>query len=95
MRICFFKENVTNLEDKEMRENKITSPRQSMDQPALDEPQLHSDQFHSPEEAGDVSDRNLTQSRSLSASEEQKACLTVQPNRILSGVSIQDYFSRH
>ncbi|XP_060782309.1 phosphoinositide 3-kinase adapter protein 1 [Neoarius graeffei] len=85
-------ENVTNLEDKEMRENKITSPRQSMDQPALDEPQLHSDQFHSPEEAGDVSDRNLTQSRSLSASEEQKACLTVQPNRILSGTPVDIYF---
>lgn len=78
-----------NLEDKEATENDFPSPPQSMDQPDSDEPhQFPTDQLHTPENGVDVSDKNLTQTRSLSASEEQKTCLTVQPNRILCGVSI-------
>lgn len=79
-----------------MAENTIPLPEQIMDQPASEEPhQLHLDQFPSPEEDLDGVDGSFIQSRSLSVSEEQKACLTVQPNRILCGVSIQHYFSWH
>lgn len=96
MGIRFFKGNIANLEDEVTTENKIPSPEQSMDQPAPEEPhQIHSDQFPSPEEDVDVSDDTLTQSRNQSVSEEQKPYLTVQPNRILCGVSVPDYFSWH
>lgn len=89
MRISSLKENITNVEDERTTEYKTPSPKQSMAQLTLDETDLlHSDHFQSPQEDVDVLDENLTQSRSLSVSEEQKACLTVQPNRILCGVSI-------
>ncbi|XP_058242807.1 phosphoinositide 3-kinase adapter protein 1 [Hemibagrus wyckioides] len=85
-------ENMINLEDKEATENNFPSPQQSMDQPDSEEPhQLPSDQFHTPENEVDVSDENLTQTRSVSASEEQKACLSVQPNRILCGTPVDIY----
>lgn len=92
--ICFFKENVANFENVVTTENNIPSPV-SMDQPAPEEPhQLHSDQFQPPEDNVPVSDESLSHSRSQSVSEEQKTCLTVQPNRILCGVSILNLFSR-
>ncbi|MCJ8730360.1 hypothetical protein PDJAM_G00183440 [Pangasius djambal] len=85
-------ENITNLANEVMTANKIPSPKQSMDQSAPEEDhQLHSAHFHSPEEDVDVSHGNVTQSMSLSASEEQKACLTVQPNRILCGTPVDIY----
>lgn len=91
MRICYFKENLIKFEEEVTTENTIPSRKQIMDQPDPEEShELHSDQFHSAGEDVDVSDGNLTPYRNLSVSEEQKSCLTVQPNRILCGVSIQD-----
>lgn len=71
-------------------ENNIPSPTKMVAQPAPEEPHLFpSDHFHIPRDCVEVSDKILTQFRRLSASEEQTACLTVQPNRILCGVSVQ------
>lgn len=92
VKICFLKEHI-NLEDKESSENSIPSPSQSMDQSAPDEPHpLPSDLVHTADDEVDVSDENFTRTISLSASEEQKTCFTVQPNRILCGVSTHDTY---
>lgn len=93
LRICFLKENIAHLEDEVTTDDRFPSPIGSMDLPDPEElQQLPPDQFYLPEEDVDVSDGTLTQPRSLSDSEEHKAYLTVQPNRILCGVSIRDSF---
>ncbi|XP_027030863.1 phosphoinositide 3-kinase adapter protein 1 [Tachysurus fulvidraco] len=86
------KEEHFNLEDKESSENSILSPSQSMDQFAPEEPlPLPSDLVYTTEDEVEVSDETFTQTISLSASEEQKACVTVQPNRILCGTPVDIY----
>ncbi|KAI5107829.1 phosphoinositide 3-kinase adapter protein 1 [Silurus meridionalis] len=79
-------------EEEAIAETMIQSPTQILDQPDPEEPHLvHSDNFQSPEEDVGVFDENSCQLRSLSLSEEQKSCITVQPNRILCGTQVDIY----